>query len=195
MRKNVYVISIICITVVLMASSVHVQERTGRGVQSLFGDVRASKIGDVVTVVVNENAQASNIANTQTQKQNQTSMEGDFGNFLSRLTGKIAANTQNQYSGSGQTTSQGRFLTTISARIIGITEDGNFLIRGSKEVETNGEKVTTVVSGIIRGEDISPNNTISSNMIADASIYHEGKGVVKQGNRPGIFTRIINWIF
>ncbi len=195
MRKNVYVISIICITVMLMASSVHVQERTGRGVQSLFGDVRASKIGDVVTVVVNENAQASNIANTQTQKQNQTSMEGDFGNFLSRLTGKIAANTQNQYSGSGQTTSQGRFLTTISARIIGITEDGNFLIRGSKEVETNGEKVTTVVSGIIRGEDISPNNTISSNMIADASIYHEGKGVVKQGNRPGIFTRIINWIF
>ena len=83
----------------------------------------------------------------------------------------------------------------ISARIIGITEDGNFLIRGSKEVETNGEKVTTVVSGIIRGEDISPNNTISSNLIADASIYHEGKGVVKQGNRPGIFTRLINWIF
>jgi len=178
-----------------MSSISSSQQRAQRNVQNLFGDVRANKIGDIVTIMINENSQASNVANTQTNKQNEMNMDADFGKFLSRLTGTISSNTQNNFRGSGQTSSQGRFITTVSARIIAITEDGNFLIRGSKEVETNGEKVTTVVSGIIRGEDLSPANTINSNQIADAHIYHEGKGVVKQGNRPGIFTRIINWIF
>ena len=194
--KKLSIILLVCIIAVFCMTEISfLQERTRRGGESLFGDVKAYKIGDVITIIINENAQASNVANIQTDKQNQMSMDADFGKFIGRLTGELSSDTRNSYRGSGQTASQGRFTATVAARIIEITQDGNFLIRGSKEVETNGEKVTTVVSGIIRSEDLTPTNTIYSYQIADAQIFHEGKGVVKQGNRPGIFTRVINWIF
>ncbi|RKY87059.1 hypothetical protein DRQ09_05120 [candidate division KSB1 bacterium] len=199
MKKFLVIIFINFFLIFFIANDSYLQERTRKGGESLFGDVKAYKIGDVITIIISENSQASNVSNTQTNKQNQLSVQSNFGKLLGELTGrlagKISSNTQNRFRGSGQTSSQGKLITTISARIVEITENGNFLIRGSKEIETNGEKVTTVVSGVIRREDISPDNTIYSTQIADAHIYHDGKGVVKQGNRPGLFTRIINWIF
>ncbi len=123
-------------------------------------------------------------------------MTGDFGNnFLRGLTGNISAGTANQSSGSGNTSSRGTLSLTLTARIEKIEEDGNFLIRGTREIDTNGEKVTTTVEGIIRPEDITVNNTISSALIADARIFHKGKGVTTEASRPGIIMRILNWIF
>ncbi len=162
----------------------------------LIGDVRAKRIGDVITILVNENAQASNSNNTQTNKQNTLEAQANFGNsFLNGLTGSISSESSNQFQGSGQVSTQGQFTAQVTALIIEVKEDGNFLIRGSREVETNGEKVVTIVEGIIRPEDISRNNTINSTLIADARIFHEGTGVTTQAHRPGLFTRIVNWIF
>jgi flagellar L-ring protein precursor FlgH len=162
----------------------------------LIADVRANKIGDIITIVINESAQASNTNNTQTNKQSQMAASADLGNsFLKNITGTISASDQNKYTGSGQVSTEGRFQTLLTASIVAIREDGNFLIRGSREVETNGEKVVTVVEGVIRPEDVSRDNTISSAKIADARIYHQGSGVATQAHRPGLLTRILNWIF
>jgi len=162
----------------------------------LIADVRANKIGDIITIVINESAQASNTNNTQTNKQSQMAATADLGNsFLKNITGTISASDQNKYTGSGQVTTEGRFQTLLTASIIAIREDGNFLIRGSREVDTNGEKVVTVVEGVIRPEDIGRDNTISSAKIADARFYHKGSGVATQAHRPGLLTRILNWIF
>jgi flagellar L-ring protein precursor FlgH len=162
----------------------------------LIADVRAKGIGDVVTILINENTQASNSNNTQTNKQNTLDGEASFGNnFLRGLSGSISSQSSNQFQGSGQVSTQGLFTAQITAIIVGVKEDGNFLIRGSREVETNGEKVVTVVEGIVRPEDISRNNTISSTLIADAKIFHQGSGIVTQAHRPGLFTRVVNWIF
>jgi len=162
----------------------------------LMSDVRAHKVGDIVTIIISENSQASNVTNTQTNKQNTLDASADFGNsFLKGLTGTISSKTQNQYQGSGQVSSRGAFTTQLTARIIKIDEDGNFLIRGTREVETNGEKVVTVIEGVIRPADISRDNTILSTSVSDAKIFHQSKGVTAEARRPGLFTRIINWIF
>ncbi|MCH7783511.1 flagellar basal body L-ring protein FlgH [candidate division KSB1 bacterium] len=162
----------------------------------LIADVRAKKIGDIVTIIVNENAQASNANNAQTNTQSQIDATGQFGNsFLRNLTGTISAESQNQFTGSGQTSSSGSFVTQITATIIEIKEDGNFLIRGTREVDTNGEKVVTIVEGVIRPADITRDNFINSSKIADARIYHQGTGIVTQSQNPGLIMRILNWIF
>ena len=162
----------------------------------LIADVRAKGIGDVVTILINENTQASNSNNTQTNKQNTLDGEASLGNNILRgLSGSISSQSSNQFQGSGQVSTQGLFTAQITAIIVGVKEDGNFLIRGSREVETNGEKVVTVIEGIVRPEDISRNNTISSTLIADAKIFHQGSGIVTQAHRPGLFTRVVNWIF
>ncbi len=162
----------------------------------LTADVRAKGIGDVVTIVINENTQASNTNNTQTNKQNTLEAQANFGNnFFRNLTGSISSESLNQFQGSGQVSTQGLFTAQITALIVEVKEDGNFLIRGSREIETNGEKVVTVVEGVIRPEDIARNNTISSTLIADAKIFHQGSGIVTQAHRPGLLTRVVNWIF
>ncbi len=162
----------------------------------LIADVKAHKIGDIVTIVINENSQASNVTNTQTSKESTLDMEGDFGNnFLKALTGSVSASTGSEYSGSGTITSRGQLSVTLTATIVGVREDGNFLIRGTREVTTNGEKVVTVAEGVIRPDDITNNNTISASLIADAKIFHNGKGVATEARRPGIIQRILNWIF
>lgn len=162
----------------------------------LIADVRAKRVGDIVTILVNESAQATNANASQTNSENQMDATASFGNsFLRNLTGTIFAESQNQFTGSGQTSSRGSFVTQITATIIEIKEDGNFIIRGTREVDTNGEKVVTIVEGVIRPVDIGRNNIISSSKIADARIYHQSSGMVTQAQRPGLFMRILNWIF
>lgn len=200
MRYRIIKLSVLIIVIIsVLASLSYAQQASGGQTVSkggLIADVRAKKIGDIVTILINETARASNDNATQTNKQNQLDATADFGgSFLNNLSGSVSSQTQNQYRGSGRVSTSGTFTMQISATIIEVKEDGGFLVRGSREVETNGEKVVTVVEGVIRPEDISRDNTISSSKIADARIFHQGTGVATQAHRPGLFTRILNWIF
>jgi len=165
--------------------------------RSLFADVRASRVGDVITIIIDENTRSTNRAQTQTQKSENLSISSEAGTGpLDFIPGfGITNQSSNQFQGQGLTTTQGQFTTTMTAVVEKVLENGNLLIRGVQEVDTNGEKQVTIIEGMIRPEDISQNNTISSLLIANKSIYYHGKGVVHEGNRPGIFTRILNWIF
>jgi len=200
MRYRIIKLSVLIIVIIaVLASLSYARQASGGQAVSkggLIADVRAKKIGDIVTILINEVARASNDNATQTNKQNQLAATADFGSsFLNNLSGSVSSQTQNQYRGSGRVSTSGTFTMQITATIIEVKEDGGFLVRGTREVETNGEKVVTVVEGVIRPEDISRDNTINSSKIADARIFHQGTGVATQAHRPGLFTRILNWIF
>lgn len=164
---------------------------------NLYGDVKARKIGDVITVLINESTQTSNQSQTSTNKSNAVQSETEGGTGLLKFFPSMSLehSQSNQYNGTGSITSRGSFTSTMSVIIKEVREDGNYLIQGSRQVETNGEKTITTLTGIVRPDDITSDNSIYSSQIADMHIYHQGKGVVEQGNRPGLFTRIINWIF
>ena len=147
----------------------------------LIADVKANQVGDIVTILINESANASNSNSTQTNAQNSMEATADFGgSFLRNLTGTISSDTQNQYQGNGQTTSSGTFTTQLSARIVEVQEDGNFLIRASREIEQNGDKIVTVVEGIIRPTDISKEDAITmATSHANVQRFIEGKTIRK----------------
>ena len=186
----------IIIVMVFLLSLVHYGIE-GQIRRSIYSDIKAHKIGDVLTIIISERTTSLNRADARTSKQNQMSIDNTAGTgFLDFLPGFGAeSETQNQYQGSGQVTSTGQFSSTMSARIQKILEDGNYLIKGARIIDTNGEKQITELTGVVRPLDISSDNTILSSQIADVQVYYKGKGVVEQGHRPGIFTRIINWIF
>ena len=190
-----YRLNIITIMIILL-SLIHYRVE-GQGMRSIYSDIKAYKVGDVLTIIVNEKTISSNISDARTSKRNQMNIDNTAGTgILDFIPGFGAeSETQNQYQGSGQVTSTGQFTSTMSARIQKILEDGNYLISGARVVDTNGEKQITEITGVVRPRDITPGNTILSSQIADIHIYHKGKGIVEQGHRPGIFTRIINWIF
>jgi len=181
---------------IILLSSIHYGIEA-QGMRSIYSDIKAHKIGDVITIIIDEKTTSLNKSDTRTSKQNQMSIDNTAGaGILDFIPGFNAeSETENQYEGSGRVTSTGQFASTMSARIQKILEDGNYLISGTRVVDTNGEKQITELTGVVRPLDISSDNTILSSQIADIHVYHKGTGVVEQGHRPGIFTRIINWVF
>lgn len=193
MRKINYTIWFIC----LFSLSVFGQQVYNKRAGNLYSDVKAQKIGDVITVLIQESTQSLNQSQTNTSKENALKSQSNAGTGLMKFFPDMSlGHTQsNEYAGTGKVESKGQFTSTMSVIIKDIREDGNYLVMGSKVIDTNGEKTVTQVTGVVRPDDISSDNTLYSSQIADIQIFHSGSGVVEKGHRPGFFTRLINWIF
>lgn len=169
---------------------------------SLYTDKKAMKVEDVITVLILEDAKATNDAKTSTNKGQDLSVDikagtVGWGGVPTEYTPTvgIGGGVKQKYDGSGRTSRAGEVKATVSARIIAVYDNGNLLIEGNKEVEINSEKEILRVSGIVRPADISPDNTILSEKIADSRIQYTGQGDNHQASRPGLFARFFNWIF
>lgn len=168
---------------------------------SLYTDKKGKKVGDVITVYVAENAQASKNAGTKTDQG--TGFKGNFSDptgILSKIPGwetvmSLDAGTNNSFQGEGQTERKGALQAVLSVKIDQVLDNGNLLIKGTKSVKVNDETETITLSGIIRPEDISSANTIASNKIADAQIEYSGDGVANGAQQAGWITRFLNWLF
>lgn len=169
---------------------------------SLYTDKKAMKVEDVITVLILEDSKAANDAKTSTDKSQDASVDLNpltmtWGGNPTEYTPKVGfgGGVSQKYDGQGKTSRKGEVKATVSARIVAVYDNGNLLIEGNKEVEINSEKEILRVSGIVRPEDISPDNTILSEKIADARIQYTGQGDVHQAARPGLIARLINWAF
>jgi flagellar L-ring protein precursor FlgH len=78
--------------------------------------------------------------------------------------------------------------------VIDLDTNGNLIIEASKMLKVNQDEQMVTVRGVIRPEDVGPNNSVFSTAIADASIEYSGEGAVTTGQRPGIIMRILNWL-
>jgi len=192
MMKNTAIAVVLALTAV---SGLSAQGLYGRG-KTLFSDLRAHAVGDIVTIEIVEVAQASNEMSTQTQKSQENNIDASGSGPLDfiPLTG-LKSEINNDYSGKGKTTSKGNLKAKMTARIVEVLPNGNFLIEGSRVVDVNGDKQMTILTGVIRPEDITPQNTVYSYNIAEAQISYKGRGPANSGARPGILARIINWLF
>jgi flagellar L-ring protein precursor FlgH len=159
-------------------------------------DLRASQFGDIVTIVVHENASAvaSGVTNTSrksTAKNGITALAGTLaaGNPLGNLAD--LSNAQ-QLQGTGQTSRNLTLLTTISARVVDVTPNGTLMIEGTKDVSVNSEKQTITVRGLVRPQDLTTANTVQSNFVADLQVHVNGKGVVGDAiKRPFFLYRLL----
>jgi len=172
---------------------------------SLFVDKRARRINDVVTVVVSESATGGNNASTDTSRDTSTaagitSLLGIEQSILSRNANmgssiSVGGTSANNLKGSGQTSRDGSLKATISARVINILDNGNFVIEGRRQLTINAEDQYLILTGIVRPDDITADNLIASQYIADAKIVYTGKGIVDDKMRPGWLTRVVDWVW
>jgi len=160
---------------------------------SLFTNLKAYGVGDVVTIVIRENAVASSNAKTQTNNKQETS--GGPGNGILGFVDIWGLDYENKYTGDGKTERSGSLFAEMTAQLVERLPNGQFRIKGRRAVRINGEFETIVVSGIIRARDIGPTNKVMSTSIADAKIIYEGHGDVGKASSPGLFTKIVNFLF
>ena len=165
---------------------------------SLVTDSRALSIGDLVTVRVMESASAQQSAETSTNSHAQMAGAAGIGGWNTRSS-TLPINSwglggQTNASGGGKTERGGKLVTTITARVVNIQENGNLMIEGRRSLKINEEKQHIFLRGVIRPGDIGPNNVVMSSSISDAQISYEGHGPLSEKAEMGFFTRILDWI-
>lgn len=191
MRLIVNIIVIFCFMVGSFVIASEVKRR------SIFTDVKAHGVGDLITVLIVEDSRASNKAKTITKKKTDAKTEGTAGlgplDFIP-LWG-ASGSDEIQFDGQGQTEKTGILRAKITVTVIDVRENGDLVIEGNRVITINNEQETLFLSGIVRGRDISENNTVYSYQVGNAQVSTKSKGAVTDGHRPGFFTRLVNWVF
>jgi len=164
--------------------------------QSLFSDIKAHEVGDIVTVLIVESANASReskVSNSAaTDMGADGSVSGTLTNYLP-LFGMSGA-VSNSHSGVEGTEQKDKMVGKITASIIERTEAGLCLIRGERIVEVNGEQNLMQIEGRIRTRDIGANNTVYSYNVADARVIYKKTGFKNRVMKPGTGQKAIVWL-
>ncbi|HWI12293.1 MAG TPA: flagellar basal body L-ring protein FlgH, partial [Burkholderiaceae bacterium] len=116
----------------------------------------------------------------------------DVGRFTRK--GEISGNINNDFSGVARTQRAGKLLAQLTVTVVAIDPNGDLRIAGEQLLEVNDEKQMIRLEGKVRSEDIGDNNSVVSNRIADAKIHYVGDGVLADGQKPGLITRILTWL-
>jgi flagellar L-ring protein precursor FlgH len=167
-----------------------------------YGDKRALRIGDIITVRIVENAQASNTADTDLSRNSsiKAGLSTFFGNkkFLNlfKLDEDLLASTaENTHQGAGSTTRSGQLTATMTAVVREVLPNGNLVVRGTREVLVNHEQQFITLTGIVRPLDVNRDNVVLSTQLADASITIGGLGVVADKQRSGWGTWLFDFVW
>ncbi|MBU2501003.1 flagellar basal body L-ring protein FlgH [bacterium] len=160
---------------------------------SLVTNMKAHRVGDLLTIIITENASAN--AGSKTKADNKSEHSGGAGlGFLSFIQ-PWELSVENKYKGDGDTERSGSLRAEITARIVEVLRNGDLRITGTRMININGEKQLIEITGVCRPRDIAPDNTIMSTYISDAQIAYNGSGMVTDTAQPGVVTKIINWLF
>lgn len=162
----------------------------------LFEDNKAMRVGDVLTIKLQEQTQAKKKADQDTKKD--TSISGSvpslFGVAASSLLGsdmKTELAFANQFQGEGASNQSNSLSGNISVTVVELLPNGNLRVRGEKRVTLNQGDEFIRLSGIVRPVDIDTSNTISSDKVADATIMYTGTGAMADASKVGWFSRIL----
>jgi flagellar L-ring protein FlgH len=172
--------------------------------QHIFADKRAANVGDILTIVVQEVTTATKNNETKTEKN--SSLNAAISSFLypgflaykgaTAAKGSMPAvqyNSDLKHDGSGAINNSEAIVAHVAVKVIDVLPNRNLLVEGRRETAFAREHQTITLHGIVRPQDIQPDNTVLSYNVADASISITGKGAVSESQRKGWFTQI--WEF
>jgi len=186
----------------------HTLNSLWRNTASLYEDLKARRVNDLVTIIVVENISGSGTADTNTSRQSalDAKVEDFFGaplNFNAKnfygngytFSPTVKGSMADDFKGTGQTNREGKLVGTITAIVVEVMPNGNLVLESRKEITINNEKQFFVLRGMIRPDDITADNTILSSKVADAQVYFVGNGVVQDKQSPGWLVRILDKVW
>lgn len=174
--------------------------------QTFFKDQRASDIGDIVTVMI-DIADTAKLENTTSRSRSSgenadapslLGLEGALGTILPEAvdpTSLINLNSDSSHSGNGTTERDEEVQVTLAALVTQILPNGNMVVHGRQEVLVNFEKRVLEIDGVIRPEDITIENSISYEKIAEARISYGGQGQLMDMQQPRYGQQLYDIIF
>jgi flagellar L-ring protein precursor FlgH len=165
----------------------------------LFADQRAMRVGDLVTVLVQESADARRGASTMLDRDSSTSnaITGFLG-LIKYLKPDLASadllggKSKSDFQGLGETTRSEKLNAKVPATVKSVMPNGNLFIEGYRVILVNNEEHRFYISGVVRPVDISDDNSVTSSRMAEAEIEFGGRGDITDKQRPGVITRTVD---
>lgn len=161
----------------------------------IFEDIKATRVGDLITVVLTEETNASKEYELEADKESSIDFPNPtiFGNDDITVEGKqilnSSATANRSVEGEGELTQENSLDGNITATVTQVLSNGYLVIKGEKLLTLNEGSEVVRISGIVRPTDIDSNNMIESTKIGNAHITYKGNGVVSNSSKAGWLTR------
>jgi len=172
---------------------------------SLYEDVKARRLNDLLTINVVENISGSGTADTKAGRKSSLNAGIDnlFGlpiNAMSvnqryALNSVIKGGMQDDFQGNGATTRAGKLIGTITAKVVEVMPNGLLALESRKELTINNEKQILILRGMVRPDDVAVDNTVLSNRVSDAEVFFVGDGIVNSKQQQGWLVRFLDKIW
>lgn len=171
---------------------------TNGALTNLQSDYKASRLNDLVTIVVVQRTTAQATGNVGTQRDfNTTSgISGLAGHIsTSGLTNLLTAQSSTKLKGAGSTDASTTMNTNLAGQVIAILPNGNLVVEAERMVAINNQKETMLVRGVLRPGDVRPDNSALSTVLSNLEVELKGKGVVSDATRPpNPLVRALLWV-
>jgi flagellar L-ring protein precursor FlgH len=177
------------------------------GAMTLFNDARAHRVGDIITIALSENMSANKKDEAKYNKSNSqdygitnpfaiTTPNNIVGDAVNTLTApvqglSIGYGSTGAFSGKSDVKQNSSLTGSIAVTVVEVIPNGNLMIRGEKWITIHDGDEVVQFAGIIRPEDIQPDNTISSEKVADVRLVYKDVGMSGDNARSGVGTQ---WI-
>jgi flagellar L-ring protein precursor FlgH len=168
------------------------QSSAGDEPRSFFADRRAHRPGDILTVLVTEASSVSAAAQTTTHKTDSAQLSIlDKTGTVKPLSATIGSNS----GGGGDIERSDKLVANLAVTVLNVDDRGNLIVHGEQDIQVNNERQRIRLDGIIRAEDIGPENTVPSSRVGSARIEFTGKGILARKQSPGLLNRILSWFW
>lgn len=158
---------------------------------ALATDRKASRVGDILTLLVVENNQASNSVSKGSRKRNSIDVGVDTTlDFSETASGTIGGS----YEGEGRNARTDKMVARLSVTVLEVFPNGDLRVSGMQRLKINGETTLINISGRVRPDDIAADNSLLSWRLADAVIDYDGKGFASRSAKPGVLTKILSFL-
>ncbi len=162
------------------------------GYSALTQDRRALRVGDILTVVLDESTQSSKSAGTTIGKSSNVGIGVPrlFGRDYPRVETSLSGNRE--FDGSASSSQRNTLRGSIAVTVHQVMPNGVLLVKGEKWLRLNQGDEFIRLTGLVRLADIDRNNRVSSQSVANAQISYAGRGALADSNAPGWLTRFFN---
>jgi flagellar L-ring protein precursor FlgH len=178
-----------------------------QGARAFFKDQRANRVGDILTVVINIDDQAS--FNNETERRRENTEDSDVTNLLGLETqlekrllpesfnpaSALSLGSTSRSKGTGTVDRKEELSLTVAAIVTQVLPNGNLVIQGRQEVRVNFEVRELLIAGVVRPEDITATNQIQHTQIAEARISYGGRGQLTDVQQPRYGQQVLDILF
>ncbi|ARD43645.1 flagellar basal body L-ring protein FlgH [Colwellia sp. PAMC 21821] len=166
-------------------------------VNNIYSDSKAHRVGDIISVILSESTQANKNAKTELKKANNAALNPITGiggaaiNFNNKAL-QFGYDQSSNFKGDSKADQSNSLAGNISVHVLRVLPNGNLMIRGEKWMSLNNGDEYIRLTGIVRSQDISSDNTVTSSKVANARIEYAGTGTFADVQEQGWLSKFFN---